>query len=226
MNNISRKNDYKYIYFIAVLYMTFMSLPAVLAYKLIASPIGLFSAASLISPFWFMIGDIIAEVYGYKISKHLFWSTIICQLFFACSCYLIIKLPSPVSWHGTQSYELVTGHLVRIALFSLFGNIIAWKMNIYLLLHWKLLMRGNYFWLRSFFSSAIGEIIFSVSSITLILFGTFPLKQIISIVVGSCLLKIIGLIILTPIANYIVILLKHVEKPIENDVSVTFNPFK
>lgn len=192
------------IYFVAVLYMMVMSLNAVVANKLIESPIGVFSAASIVSPIWFMLGDIIAEVYGYKVSKILFWSVIFCQILFSLFCYFIIKLPSPIFWHGQISYDFVTGNLFRIAIFALVGNLIAWRVNIFFLLKWKLLMKGKYFFLRSVGSSGMGEVLFSLLSIFPVIVGTMPLKNVWTIILISCVLKLAGLIMLSPIANLVV----------------------
>lgn len=200
------------IYFVAVLYMMVMSLNAVVANKLIESPVGVFSAASIVSPIWFMLGDIIADVYGYKISRILFWSVALCQIFFSLFCHFITKLPSPIFWHGQISYDFVTGNLFRIAVFALVGNLIAWRVNIFFLLKWKLLMKGKYFFLRSVGSSGIGEILFSLLSIFPVIVGTMPLKDVWSVILISCALKLIGLIMISPVANLCVNSLTALDK--------------
>lgn len=211
---------YKCIYFVATLYMAIMACSAILANKLIALPFGILSAASIISPFWFMLTDIIAEVYGYKMARSLFWSVIVCQFLLAFTCFFIIRLNSPDFWHGQDAYELVTGHLVGIALFALVGSILSWKINTHLLLKWKALLKGRYFWLRSLGSSIIGEIIFSILSVTFSLIGMFEAKVIFDILIWSCIFKIIGLIVLSPLSAYIVYFIKKIEGPIESDYSV------
>lgn len=196
----------------SVLYMMIMSVNAILASKLIETPIGVFSAASMISPIWFMLGDIIAEAYGYKTSRTLFWSVMLCQILFSLLCYFVIKLPSPSFWHGQLSYDFVTGSLFKTAIFALIGNMIAWRINIYLLLKWKVLMCARYFYLRSLGSSGIGEILFSLLSIFPVIVGTMPLNDVRTVILISCVLKLVGLIVLSPIANLILNCLYRLER--------------
>lgn len=213
------------LYFIAVLFATTMSATGILANKIVATSFGEFTASSLISPFWFMLTDVIAEIYGYQVSKNIFSSVVFCQFLFALTCFLLIKLPSPAWWHEQHSYDIVTGHLLRITFFSLIGIIVAWRTNTYLLLKWKILTRGKYFWLRCLGSSSIGEIIFSIFSVGLSVLGEFSHAEEISFVLWSCALKLIGLIILAPISTYIVALIRHLEGPVDDNQAAKLNPF-
>jgi hypothetical protein len=58
-----------------MLYVAIAIAYPVLAHKSISTPVGLLSAIVFVGPILFMIGNIIAEVYGYKLSMKLFWST-------------------------------------------------------------------------------------------------------------------------------------------------------
>jgi len=223
---MQRPSEYKCIYFLATLYMSLMTLSAILGYKLIATPLGVLAGASLVSPSWFMVGDMITEVYGFKTVMKLFWSVIICQFIFATVCWLVIRLPSPAYWHGQEGYELVCGHLLRIAIFQLIGITIAWNINARLLSKWKVLLRGRFFWLRSIGSSGIGLIIFSIISVFPAIYGMFPLHEVISIVAWSCALKFIFTILLAGPSNLVVIFLKAYEGVDEYSHSLRFNPFK
>lgn len=222
MNDTS---EYKCIYFLAVLYMSFMTCSAVLGNKLIQTPLGVMSAASLVSPFWYILGDVITEVYGLRMIMRLFWSVIICQFILAAACFLLIRLPSPDFWQNQASYELVVGHLLRIALFQFAGVVIAWNINARLLLKWKQLLKGRYFWLRSLGSSGIGLCIFSVISVFPTLYGTLPLDIVISTVTWSCALKILFLLLLAVPSTLCVALIRQLENIDQNNQGLKINPF-
>jgi len=207
----SFNEQYKYIYFLSVLYMTFMTCSSVLTNKLINTPIGIISAASLVSPFWFALGDLITEIYGLKIIMRLFWSVIICQFIFSLICLILINLKSPISWHGQEAYDLVLGHLLRYTAFQFVGISVGWSLNAKLLSRWKILLRGKYFWLRSVGSSGLGMIIFSCISVFPSIIGMFPINTVISIVIWSCVLKIFFMAILALPSTVIVALLKNRE---------------
>lgn len=225
VNNIENQ-QYNYIYFLTTLYMSLMTCSAVLGCKLIDTPIGVLSAASLISPFWFVLGDIITEVYGLKIIMRLFWSVIICQFIFASLCFLLINLKSPIFWNGQAGYDLVLGHLLRIAAFQFVGVVLAWNLNARLMAKWKVLMCGRHFWLRSIGSSGIGLVIFSLVSVFPSIFGMFPIKSVVSMVVLSCVLKIVFTALLAFPSTLIVIFLRNGEHIDAEDRSLEYNPFE
>lgn len=201
----------KYLPYLAVLSMMLMSLCGVLGNKLIATSIGTISAASLVSPFWFILGDIITEVYGYRESIRIYKVVILSQFLFSVICYVLIRLNSPPDWHGQAGYDLVLGNLVRMAVLQFIGMSIAWPLNAYLLARWKILTKGKYFWLRSIASSGIGMTLFSVISVTLSLIGVFDLYNIVTIVLISCVLKIIFSIFFSFPAALVVALIKRLE---------------
>ena len=50
---------------------------------------------TLTSPFFFILGDIIAELFGYEISRKIIWIGFICQVLFALICEFVIHAPYP-----------------------------------------------------------------------------------------------------------------------------------
>lgn len=207
---ISRQQ--KCLPFLATLYMAVMTCSTVLGNKLVLTYFGVLSAASLVSPLWYILGDIITEVYGYKTSRKLFWSVVICQFIFAIACYFLIELDSPSYWNGQNGYRLVLGDLLKFSMVNFIGITIAWHINAKLLLKWKILMHGKYFWLRSIGSSGIGLIIYSILSVSINVYTIASNHDIESIVLGSCLLKLFYLILLAYPATLAVALLHRIEQ--------------
>lgn len=197
--------------FLATLYMAVMTCSTVLGNKLVLTYFGVFSAASLVSPLWYILGDIITEFYGYKTSRTLFFSVIFCQFIFALACYFLINLDSPSYWNGQEGYKLVLGNLIKVSVVNFIGITIAWSINAKLLVKWKGLMRGRYFWLRSIGSSGIGLIIYSIFSVSINAYTSNQRYDILSIVLGSCFLKIAYLILLAYPATIVIALLSRIE---------------
>lgn len=209
-----------------MMYLILIILPSLVGFKIISAPYGVLSAASILSPFWYIISDIIAEVYGLKASLRIFWSTVACEIFFAAAGYLLIHLPSPANWHDQSAYNLIIGRIPLIFLCQLFGMAVAWTVNVKLLTYWKVLLRGKYFWLRSLGASGIGETIFTVISISLTLMGYLKIADITSIIIYSFFLKISVLIIFSFPANLITTWLKRKEGIDIYDSTTSFNPFQ
>jgi uncharacterized integral membrane protein (TIGR00697 family) len=106
-------------------------------------------------PLWFVLGDVIAEVYGYKAARHVIWMAIICQFIFALSCAILISFDSPDGWANQGAYNQVLGKLPRVAFASFFAIVSGAFINAYAISKWKILLHGKYFWLRSLGASAV-----------------------------------------------------------------------
>jgi uncharacterized integral membrane protein (TIGR00697 family) len=217
----------KCLNFISMVYICILFVSAVIGSKLVITPIGIVSAGSLTGPFWFILSDIIAEVYGYQYSKQIFISAMICELLFIFISIFLIHLPSPSYWHWQFALNFAFDNLPMIYLCQLIAIIIAWNINIRCLLRWKVLLRGKYFWLRSIGSSSISEIIFSIISVGLNMFARkhllgFNNETLFKIVLGSIILKILFSIIFAYPAQMTVKILKYIEniKTIDPNASV------
>ena len=206
--------------------MTLMILCSIIGFKLIYTPIGIMSGASLICPFLFLMGDIVAEVYGYKIAINLFFLGLACKLILVTVGCVIIYLPSPSGWNHQESFNLIIGSLPKIYGYSILGMTLSWVLNAFILTRWKYIVRGKYFWLRSIATSGFGETIFSLVSVTLTLFGTVKSMDIPSIVIWSLSLKIIFTILFSYPITLVVNWLKRVEDMDAYDNISGLNPFK
>ena len=179
----------------AMLYLTIMLICAVTAHKTVEIHGYTTAAAALVIPFWFILSDIIAEIYGFKIARQLLWLGLLFQGIFAIACLFLIHLHSPSSWSYQADYELVLGGLLRLTLSIFIAVIIAGYLNIRLLTKWKFLLKGKYFWLRSIGASGIGETIYSIIASVLIFYGTMNLHALIIFTILALLCKIIYTII-------------------------------
>lgn len=171
-------------------YISIMICADLLVNKPVTMIYGYTTAATLIFPFWFIINDVIAEVYGYKLCRNILWAAFAIQLSFDLICYLAIHLPSPFDWKNQAAFDLVLGHLIRIAIGTLSAYAIGGLINIHLLTKWKALMSGRYFLLRCIGSSTIGEAFYSALNVWAILLGSLPASKIAMIMCWSYLLKI------------------------------------
>jgi len=168
MNKITlykrKSNHYKLLSLLSMIYVTIMLISIVMSYKL--THIGSFSMSpsSIVIPFWFVLGDIIAEVYGYKVARIVVWSALICEAIFIFSIYGLIQLPSPDQgfWHNQESFNAVFGKFPKVFVGSFTGIFLGSFINVYAITKWKILLRGKYFWLRSMGACAIGETVFTL----------------------------------------------------------------
>ncbi len=210
--------QYKHLTFLAMLVLTVMFMDSILEYKPIEMPFGSMMAASFVFPFWFILTDVITEVYGPKAAKKVLWSAFACQLLLSLTAYVLIHQKSPSGWTNQDSYNLILGHLPRIVLSNFLSIILAGYININLLAKWKILMRGRYFWLRSIGSSAIAEILYSTLAVTLIGYQIFTPHQLATMIMWSYIMKLSYTTLFAAPATLLVGWLKHAEGQVDMEV--------
>lgn len=186
-----QKRQYKYLTSLSMFYMTIKLTTIVLIYKIIT--IGPFSASAstLVMPLWFVVGDVIAEVYGYKVARQIIWMAILCQFVFAFACTGLIAFQSPSGWLHQEAYDQVLGKLPRVALASFLAILCGAFINAYAISKWKILLRGKYFWLRSLGASAVGELIFTIVAYLTEFLGVVPLANLLHLMIISYVIKLI-----------------------------------
>lgn len=219
----SQHNSYALL---SMIYITLILIANVLIYKIVQIGPFTFTVGSFVTPFWFVITDIVAEVYGYHLVRKLIWSGIICGLLFTIVCAVLIQLPSPSLWPHQHSYDQVLGKLPRILVGYVAGVMTGAFINTYLITKWKILTHGKYFWLRSVGSSMTGQLVFTIVTITFDLLGILSFADIIKLILISMTIKLIVTPLLAVPSSMVVYYLKKFERIDIYDYHTDFNPFK
>jgi hypothetical protein len=129
-----------YVLLLVVLYITFYLAVMLLAFKLLIINSKLFTGAMFLLPFLLLIEDVIAEVYGYKISRLLIWLTTVSIILFIGVLLVISHLPSPASWHLQIDYNTVFGPLLHFVPGTLLFAVLGPQfINIFLITKLKIL---------------------------------------------------------------------------------------
>lgn len=220
--------QYKFLTFLVVLNVTVAICHLLFTNKLTIISSSIISAGSIPIPFWTMLDDIIAEVYGFAISLRIYCSTMLMLFFLSVIIFIIIKIPTPISWNRINFYNQIFKFPVFQIGYALIISVIAYRINAYLLIKWKILLKGKYFWLRSINSSLISDIVFLslILPMWTIAGPATSVKEAIHLTAISLVFRIIFYVILAVPSNFIVNILKMVEKISACDTQVNFNPFK
>lgn len=181
-----------------------------MTYKLVSFSFYTFSAGTLICPIWYLIGDLITELFGYKITRNLIFITNFVFILFSLLFSLIIKLPSPEYWSHQSDYNYVIGNLPKIAVLGVLGIILGGLFNSFLLSKLRVLVKGKFFALRSFFSGILGHCIFIIIVAPILFWGTMPFNKIVQFMLESLLTKTIMLMILVYPNALVLYILKRI----------------
>ncbi|MCE3268675.1 MAG: Conserved hypothetical rane protein [Burkholderiales bacterium] len=218
------KYQYKYLIFMSVFYFLGWVVSYPVVYKLIYIHHVLESSATLLFPLSYAVADIITEVYGYKVARQVVWAGVICGLIFSIALQLISYIPS-ASPNG-DSYYVVFGHITRIYASITLGSLIGNFLNIYFISKFKVRFSGRFFWARSIFSTAIGELTFTIIAGIMVWAGIQTWSKLAVLLLNAYLFKIIYALVATGPAAFIARYLKKIEHSDAYDVGIDYNPFK
>jgi uncharacterized integral membrane protein (TIGR00697 family) len=179
------------------------------------------------SPFIFILDDIIAEIYGYKIARCVILTGFAAQTLFVIICQLIVMAPSPAHFKDEAVYAQILGtSLLRINISGFIAYIIANLLNSYILTRWKILLKGRKFWLRSLCSSTFSEALYSFIAILMMEIYSIPLNNVLKVVIISYLIKATYSLIFAAPANLLVNYIKNQTGIDVYDFPQKFTPFK
>ena len=223
----SSLTGYKYLIFLSMLYMSIMICNVILTNRYISLSKDIFVlGGTLTSPLIFILGDVVAEIFGYKIAKQMIWCGFTCQVIFAIICGLVVRAPYPVFFKNYYVYSFVFNQLLYIVISSFVAFIISNLINIHIITRWKILLKGRYFWLRSLGSSTIAEALYSAIAILMMEIGSISSANIWRVILMSYLIKVTYSIIFAVPGNLIVNYIKNIAKVDIYDYPASYNPFK
>lgn len=218
-------NYHKALIFLVMLYMIIMPCSISLTNKIMSIGPEYASAGSLILPFLFVLSDVIAEVYGYEISRYIFICSLICQFIFVFLCYSLTKLPHPSFWTHQHAFDIVFGNILHLYSGGLVAMLVAGYINIYFVTRWKRVLNGRYFWLRSIGSSTIGEALYTALAFVLMFIGTLPMAKIGMFIVWAYLFKVLYAVVFAFPANLLTNWLKVYTSTHLDGEGAYINPF-
>lgn len=180
MNNVNEINykenyklkSYRFLPYIVSIYSFFFMLPSILLRKMVLLPhFGIIPISILFTGIYFMMLDVVTEVYGYYEARRMLFAGLITYSIFIFIMEAMTVTPSPESYHVAWSvvqdpyaYTYLF-HGVYIVWFSVMVcALIANTFNIIILSKWKILIKGKYFWMRSVTTSLVTAIVYSTIS--------------------------------------------------------------
>lgn len=121
-------------------------------------------ASAFLFPLLYVFTDMITELYGAKSARFAVLVHAGGDFFYSFSTIFFISLPSPHWWHHQAAFNTVVLPMGRLWLAGMLGDVISAFINIHFLAKWKRQSKGKYFWLRSTASTAIGIIVYTITT--------------------------------------------------------------
>jgi uncharacterized integral membrane protein (TIGR00697 family) len=181
--------------------------------------------AIIVFPLSYIIGDVLTEVYGYRMARRVIWIGFGCNALVVLFFWLGGLLPSAQGVEVEEAYNRILGAAPRILGASFAAYLIGEFANSFVLARMKVAMQGRLLWARTIFSTVVGQGLDSTVFITLVFAGTVPAGVLGSIILTQWLAKVMYETAATPLTYVVVRFLKSKESLDVYDTDTRFNPF-
>ncbi|MCX5783402.1 MAG: queuosine precursor transporter [Elusimicrobia bacterium] len=211
---------------ITALFVTSLIVSNITAVKIISVGGFYMTAANIVFPVSYILGDVLTEVYGYSRSRLVIWTGFACNLMAVLVIYGAKLMPPAPFWQGQGAYQEILGAAPRILTASFLAYLAGEFTNSFTLAKMKILTRGRVLWARTIGSTLAGQAVDTVIFVSVAFAGTMPLKAAVILACNEWLFKVSYEALATPITYKAVGFLKRAEGIDYYDHQTNFNPFK
>jgi queuosine precursor transporter len=196
----------------------------IIAVKIAA--VGPFSvpAAIVIFPLAYLFGDVLTEVWGYRVARTVIWTGFLANIVVVLFIAAAVAIPSDPHYTDQGAYARILGESPRLVLASLTAYLLGEFLNAFVLARLKIATNGRLLWTRTIGSTVIGQGVDSVVFISLAFAGTQPWSLLIVIMRDVWIVKVLYEVIATPITYALVTALKRIEGVDTFDRGTKFAP--
>lgn len=209
---------------VSALFVATLVASNIIAVKIAA--VGPFSvpAAIVIFPLAYLFGDVLTEVWGYRVARAVIWTGFLANIVVVLFIAAAIAIPSDPHYPDQAAYARVLGESPRLVAASLTAYLLGEFLNAFVLARLKVATRGRMLWTRTIGSTLVGQGVDSAVFISLAFAGTQPWSLLIVIIRDVWVVKVLYEIIATPITYALVTFLKRVEGVDAYDRDTRFAP--
>ena len=221
---------------VAALFVTVLLVSNIIAVKLIhvgtlpfqflGSDLLFLPAAMIVFPVSYIIGDVLTEVYGFKLARGVIWLGFICNALGALFIWLAGLIPAEIFWADQEAYDAILGQARWVLLGSFAAYLVGEFSNSMVLAWLKNVTEGRFLWLRTISSTVVGQGFDSFVFIFIAfgIGGDLPTDQLFRIVLIQWVAKIAYEALATPLTYAVVTYLKRKEQLDVYDPPGSLNP--
>ncbi len=197
----------------------------IVAVKLIDVSGLILTAAIVIFPLSYIIGDVLTEVYGYRQARRVIWLGFLANLVVVIAIVIAGALPAAGFWKDQQAFDLILGQTPRILAASFAAFLVGEFTNSFVLAKLKIATEGRHLWLRTIGSTLVGQGLDSAIFVAIAFAGVLPGDVLVATMITQWLVKSGYEAAATPLTYLAVGFLKRKDGVDAYDRDTRFNPF-
>lgn len=209
---------------VVALFVTVLVTANIIAVKLVRVGGLILPAGVIVFPLSYILGDVLTEVYGYRVARAVIWLGFLCNALVVLFIWLGGLLPPAPGWEAQAAYQRILGYTPRLLVASFLGYLVGEFSNSFVLARMKILTRGRWLFTRTIGSTLVGQGLDSLVFISVAFGGTVPGGVLAGIIVTQWLAKTAYEVVATPITYGVVGFLKRKEGLDVYDYKTSFNP--
>ena len=117
------------------------------------------SVGIFMAPILFLITDIVEEVYGKKIVRNFFLSTVLAQILIFILTIMVVALPPASRYSFNPEYRIIFSSSLRMMAASIIAFFFGQLHDIWAFAFWKRLTKSRFLWLRNNLSTSVSQLI-------------------------------------------------------------------
>lgn len=183
-------------------------------------------AGVILFPLGYVFGDVLTEVYGYKVARKVIWTGFLTLVIMIVFYEIAIRLKPAGFWQNQEAFETIFGHVFRIVGASITAYLVGEFSNSYIVAKLKLKTSGKGMATRFVLSTLVGQALDTIVFVAIAFTGTMGFKDLAFVTFSAWLFKVAWEVLALPITIPVVKLIKKIEQEDYFDKETDFNPFK
>ena len=225
-NPSGQRFQYKFDHFLLMVVITIFLVCDTTAFRMTPFFGSNVPVSGFILPVVFALGDVVADVYGYDISRKMIWNTVICQVIFGITITIALSFKTPSGNLINQHYDVAFQNILWTNFTSCLSITSGMFVNAFLMSKLKVRMHGKGFLFRTIMSSSISEFVLCFVAYNVLYFWSKNFGEIWNIVISVWWYKVVFALAVSPIVWFVSKTLKFYERIDTYDIGVNYNPFR
>lgn len=169
------------------------------------------TAAVIIFPLSYIIGDIMTEVYGFKAARRVMWLGFAMNFMMVVLFTIVVMAPAPGWYEHSEAYATVLGNTPRLFIASMAAYIVGYWVNAVILSKLKVKTGGKHFGFRAIISTFFGELADSLIFVPIGFLGQMPFEELVKMLILQVTFKTAYEIVILPITSKVVKKIKEID---------------
>lgn len=170
---MKEKHSIYFVYTVAIFLVSLLT-SNIIAVKLFMVYGLVLTCGVIIFPVSYIVGDVLTEVYGFKLARKVIILGFLCNLLMVVFISIARVLPAPPFWTGQAAFDFILGFTPRLLLASFAAYLVGEIVNSFIMDKMKQITGTRHLWARTIGSTIVGQGLDSVIFISLAFFGHLP----------------------------------------------------